>query len=113
MSAALPAGFEALQPYVAAWAVAGTAERIRRRLDSTEAERSAFFEAMQGRAAEALELLDRKPLAQLDAQERTLMDLLLGFAHVALAVEIQGEAEAEQAQARRHMKFIQSSADRG
>jgi hypothetical protein len=113
VSAVLPAGFEDLQPYAEGWAVAGTAGRIRRRLESTAAERLAFFNAAKERVAEALALLDGKPLAQLDAAERILMDLLLGFAHVALAVEIQGEAEAEQAQARRHMKLIQSSADRG
>ena len=46
MSAAdarLPDGFEALEPFVDTWSVAGAARRARLRLDSAPQEREAFF----------------------------------------------------------------------
>jgi hypothetical protein len=107
----LPPGFEALQPYVGLWAVPGTAERARRRLQSTEAERVSFYNAAKDLLPAALEQLDRKPLQEFNDQETRLMDLLLSFCHIALAVEVQGEAEAEQAQSRKHMRIVRSSAD--
>ena len=107
----LPAGFEALEPFVDAWAVKGSATRARLRLDSGEAERVAFFEAAKDLLAPALARLDEKPLAGLDARERRLMDLMLAFAHIALAVEVQGEDEVRHARDARRLTITRAPAD--
>ena len=107
----LPAGFEALEPFVALWAVEGAANRAQRRLVSSDAEREAFFNAAKDLAPAGLDYLDRKPLAQLDAKEQRLMNLLLSLCHVAMAVEILGDDESRHAQGRQHMKITRASAD--
>jgi hypothetical protein len=109
----LPAGFEALEPFVADWAIRGMAARAQARLDSCEAERVAFFEAVKELAAPALARLDQKPLSQLDASETRLMDLMLSFAHVALAVEMQAEDEPKHAKAAPLMRITRATADAG
>jgi hypothetical protein len=114
MSAAqglLPAGFERLEPFAAHWAAASASERDRLRRESSEADRLAFFDAGKDLLGSALARLDRKPLTHFDARERRLMHLTLSFAHVALAVEIQRDAEERHAQARRHLPITRASAD--
>ncbi|MGB8363517.1 MAG: hypothetical protein ACLQUZ_05410 [Rhizomicrobium sp.] len=105
---ALPAGFQALEPFVASWAIPGMADRARRRDESTSEERQTFYAAAKDMAAPALDYLDRKPLDQLDACERRLTDLMLSFVHVALAVEIQGDDEARLAKFRQEMKITRT-----
>jgi hypothetical protein len=111
MATMLPQGFEQLEPFVDRFAVAGTANRARLRSESGEAERAAFVEAARDLVAPALDLLDQKPLADLDEAERRLLDLALTFAHMALAVEVQGADEARHAQMRDHMRITRSPAD--
>lgn len=107
----LPAGFEALEPFVAGWAIKGAANRARRRLDSEEAERVAFFEAAKPLLQPALAHLDQKPLDQLDAREKRLMDLMLTFAHITLAVETQGDEEAKHAKDARFLTITRAPSD--
>jgi hypothetical protein len=111
MANTLPPGFETLEPFVERFAVSGTANRAARRSDSTEAERNAFFEAAKDLVAPALDYLDTKPLDRFDEREQRLMDLALTFAHVALAVEVQGPDEARHAELRQHMRITRSPAD--
>ena len=111
MSELLPAGYESLEPFVAYWAVEGTANRDRRRGDSTPRQRQAFFEAARGLVPRALQELDRKPLRQHDEREHRLMNLLLSFAHVTMAVEMLGDAEARHAEFRKVMPITHSPAD--
>ncbi len=106
----LPAGFEALEPFVAGWAISGTANRARRRDESTAEERVAFFDAAKGLAG-AASASHRKPLSQLDEQEQRLMDLMLSFAHIAQAVEIQGDTEERHAKFRPEMQITRAPAD--
>ncbi|HET8711843.1 MAG TPA: hypothetical protein VFM32_10725 [Spongiibacteraceae bacterium] len=110
MSTTLPAGFEALEPYVARWAISGTASRDRRRGESTEEERVAFFNAAKDLIGPALDLLDKKSMQDFDEKERRLMNLSLSFAHVALAVELLGKVESRHAQFRKVMRIQRSSA---
>jgi hypothetical protein len=110
-AASLPPGFEQLAPFVDSWSLAGTAHRAQRRLESSEAERAAFYDAAKDALPAALAHLDQKPLAQFDAQETRLMNLMLSFAHVALAVEVQADDEVKHAQAREHLRITRSSAD--
>jgi hypothetical protein len=107
----LPSGFEALEPFVESWAVEGAAHRAQRRLVVGAAEQVAFFNAAQELLPAGLAYLDGKLLSQFDAKEQRLMNLFLSLAHVAQAVEIQGDDEPRHALVRQHMKITRASAD--
>ncbi|MBV1690665.1 hypothetical protein KRR38_24040 [Novosphingobium sp. G106] len=111
MATTLPKGFEALEPFVDRFAVAGTANRAQLRSDTSPEEREAFHAAAVNLIAPALDLLDRKPLDRLDESEQRLLNLTLSFSHVALAVEIQGPDEERHAELRRYMRITRSPAD--
>ena len=111
MAATLPAGFETLEPFVERFAIAGTANRAQLRSDATREEREAFHAAAKDLIAPALDLLDQKPLDGLDASEQRLLNLTLSFAHIALAVEIQGPDEERHAELRSYMRITRSPAD--
>ncbi len=110
MSAGLPAGYEVLEPFVAQWAVPGTAARARCRDESTPAQRVAFYETAKGLVPAALAALDARGMDALNEQEQRLLDLLCSFAHVTLAVEMLGDAEPRHAQFRREMRITRSPA---
>ncbi|HTZ69605.1 MAG TPA: hypothetical protein VMB71_03055 [Acetobacteraceae bacterium] len=107
----LPPGFEMLEPFVDAWAIAGTRERAERRVASAAAERIAFFNAVKDILPAGLAYLDRKPLAAFDESETRLMNLLLSCAHVSLAVELQGDAEPHHAEAAHHLRITRAPAN--
>lgn len=106
----LPAGYDALEPFVVAWAIPTLAGRAQRRNESTPEERQALYEAVRGIAVQALAKLDAKPLDRLDEQEQRLMALLLSYAQVALSIEIRQEGEAAHARDRRHMVITREPA---
>ncbi len=112
MATLLPAGFESLEPFAARFALAGTAARAQLRSDTSAEEREAFYAAAKDLISPALQMLDAKPLGDLDEAEQRLMNLCLAFAHIALAIEIQGPDEARHATLRSHMKIVRSTADR-
>ncbi|CAJ1510770.1 hypothetical protein [[Mycobacterium] burgundiense] len=93
----LPPGFETLEPFVGRWVFESADARLKGRLSSTEAERIAFFNAAKDRLQDGLTYLDKKPFAEYDDDENRLMQLFLSFAHIALAVEVQGDAEPQHA----------------
>jgi hypothetical protein len=107
----LPNGFEALEPFAEYWAVAPAVIRAERRTESTDEQRAAFFAVAKDTIPPALAYLDKKPLDQHDAKEQRLMNLLLSFAHVACAVEIQRDDEATHAQFRRYLVTTRATAD--
>jgi hypothetical protein len=107
----LPAGFEALEPFIELWAIKGANSRLQQRLNSETHERVSFFNAGKDLVPAALELLDQKPLDQLDEQEQLLMDLVLSLAHISLAVEIQRDDEPAHAESARHITIIRATAD--
>jgi hypothetical protein len=109
----LPTSFVALEPFVARWAIASTAERCAARSNSTSDEREAFFVAAGPMLDAALDHLDHQPLEALSPEDQRLMDLMLSLAHVALAVEIQGPDEEKSAPWRDRMRIDRSTADRG
>lgn len=110
MATLLPAGFETLEPFVARFSVAGTAHRAQLRSDTSREEREAFHAAAKDLIAPALDLLDKKPLGELDESERRLLNLALSFSHIALAVEVQGPDEERHAQLRSYMRITRSPA---
>jgi hypothetical protein len=111
MSGLLPAGYETLEPFAEYWGVEGSANRDKRRSGSSEPEREAFYAAARGLIPQALQQLDRKPLAEHDERERRLLNLTLAFAHVSQAVEMLGKAEPRHARFREAMRITRSPAD--
>jgi len=111
MANQLPAGFEALEPFVERFALDTTADRAERRSESTREERAAFHAAMQPLVGAALDLLDTRGLDKLDPAEQRLMNLALAYTHVALAVEVHGPDEERHARQRSHMRITRSPAD--
>ncbi len=109
----LPEGFAALEPFVDRWAVEGAADRALLRGTSSDDERSAFFSLAQPLLGTALDRLDATPLANLDAAEQRLMNLMLSLAHVSLAVEIQASDEARHARMRERMVITRAPANNG
>lgn len=107
----LPAGFAALEPYVARFALPSSAERAAIRGETSAEERQAFYDAILPLLPAALDLLDAKSLAEHDAAERALMNLCLSAAHIALAVEALGEDEARHAVHRAAMPITRTPAD--
>jgi hypothetical protein len=107
----LPAGFEALEPFVAGWAIEGAAARAARRTHSSPAERAAFFETISPLLGTALEHLDQTPLPDQHGADRRLMALCLSLAHVAQAVEIQADDEVRHAPHREAMRITRAPAD--
>ena len=109
--AMLPEGFAALEPYAAQWAGETAAERARLRSTYPAEARDAFYAACRPLLESALAELDAKPLAAHDERERRLMRMMLTFAHVSLAVEVQRGDEPAHAGLREHLRFLHASAD--
>ena len=87
---ALPAGFEALVPYLG-WALETEAERSVRRGASRFEDVKAFYDATYPLLPQALDHLKAHPLEGLPGPSRSLLLLLLSYAEAALVVENFGE----------------------
>lgn len=109
--ALLPAGFEVLTPFVEFWVADSAAERAHCRDISDEASRVEFYNAICDFAPKALAYLDEKPLRQLNESEQRLLKLVLSFAHVSMAVELQRDAEPLHARNRPYMRITKATAD--
>lgn len=111
MSNLLPEGFSALEHFVARWAGETTATRAYLRDSASFTEAAAFYAAAQPLVESALARLDAKPLANHDDNEQRLMRLLLTFAHVSLAIEVQDKDETAHGRMREHMRITRAPAD--
>jgi hypothetical protein len=111
VNAALPQGFAQLAPLVEGWALPTSALRAERRSTSSPAERAAFHDAVEPLLEEALAWLDRQRLDALDEAGTNLMNLCLMMAHIALAVETQGDNEPHHAPHRDAMRITRTPAD--
>lgn len=107
----LPAGYEALEPFVERWALATAAERATMRGEAPAQERAAFYAASSERLDEALAYLDGKELARFDAADQRLMRLMLSLAHVAMSEEVLLDQEPEHARYRAFMRIVRAPAD--
>lgn len=107
----LPVGFAALEPFVAFWAADTLSGRDTCRLDSSEEQRLAFYGAAADLAGRAWDYLDGKPLADYAPEDRRLLHLMLSLVHVALAVEVQRDGEAEHARGARRMPITHCHTD--
>jgi hypothetical protein len=109
----LPPGFAALEPFAARWAGRGRAARIRQRVKSQPAEREAFYHAARCCLDDALRYLDGRPLDELTGADARLLDLVLALTQVALAVELQRDAEPGHARVQARFVGERTSEDLG
>jgi hypothetical protein len=107
----LPTGFEALAQFVTMWAVDSAAARDGLRTHQSPEARQQYYDAMNPLLMSALDRLDSVPLARHDAAEKTLMRLILSYAHIALAIEVQGPDEARHAINRPRLPISRAPAD--
>ncbi len=90
----LPAGFEALEPFVDYWAGATNDIRWDRRARASMAEIRSFYDAAVPRADEGLAYLEQFPLDAMPDDATRLLRLLLSLPHAAMAVEFHGQPRA-------------------
>lgn len=107
----LPAGFELLEPFVVPWAANSASARDGLRTLQSAESRQAFYDAMKPLLVPALARLDTVPLAAHNAAENRLMLLTLSYAHVALAVEVQGPDETKHGINRQRLPISRAPAD--
>lgn len=108
---ALPQGFEALEPFVQDWSATTALVRDQRRSQSSAEERQVFFDAAAPLLQRALDHLDAKPLDELDASDKVLLNMMLSLGHVQMAVEVHRETEPQHAAARKAMTITRSVTD--
>ena len=106
----LPEGFAALEPFVEEWAIAGSAARAAKRDETGAAEQQRFYDAARPLLDPALAHLDETPLDRLDDKQRRLLDLMMTFGHVAIAVEVQRDFEPKHRIMRRYMRITRTPA---
>lgn len=107
----LPESFAALQPFVAHWAVATSAERAALRDGATAAECQAIYDAVLPIADDALDYLDGRDVSNLSQEDENLMRVLLAATHASLVVEVQGRDEMKHSKWRSRMCITQTPAD--
>jgi hypothetical protein len=107
----LPVGFEALEPFVAIWAKDRAAGRDGLRTHQSAEARQAFYDVMNPLIMPTLDHLDSKSFAEHDAAEKQLMLLALSYAHVALAIEVQGADETKHGINRKRVPISFAPAD--
>jgi len=107
----LPMGFDALEPFVATYAIDNATRRAEMRGEAPVDVRDAFYEAAKPLLAPALDYLDTKNFDEYDDRDKRLMQMMLSLAHVVIAVEIQGEDEPRHAYLRTFMPVTRAPAD--
>ena len=83
----LPAGYQALEPFAAAWALDGPRERTEARHTRSIEEIRAFYDAMIAVAPQALDDLSQRELGELTPPWEQLLKMFLSLAEVGPAVE--------------------------
>ena len=83
----LPADFRDLEAY-SEWALEHRAERFQKRVGSTMAEITAFYNAMVPRLDKVVAYLNSKPLANLDPADKRLLTMAQSLVEVSRCVEL-------------------------
>ncbi|MGD9710934.1 MAG: hypothetical protein AB7V46_02560 [Thermomicrobiales bacterium] len=87
MTDKLPEGFDDLAPFID-WAQATELERNEKRWSATLEESRNFYDTMLRRGPDALEYLNRLPLAGIRGADRTLLDMCLALAECSATIEM-------------------------
>jgi hypothetical protein len=90
VTALLPAGFQALEPFVADWVLADAVARMTKRQSTSIEEIRRFYDAMLPMGEAALTYLRRFQLDDLPPEAERLLKLMLSLAEAAPAVEWYG-----------------------
>lgn len=101
--AELPTSFADLEPH-AHWALPSERERLNRRLASSLAELTAFYQAMLPRMDAIAEHLAPLPVDALPPAERRLLQLGLMFMEAAVCVELFKSPDVPESLAAEHMQ---------
>jgi hypothetical protein len=86
-TAGLPADFRDLEAYLE-WALERRAERFHKRVGSTMAEITAFYNAMVPRLDETVAYLNSKPLASLEPADKRLLAMAQSLVEISRCVEL-------------------------
>ncbi|MCG2634516.1 MAG: hypothetical protein J4A00_06280 [Gammaproteobacteria bacterium] len=97
MSAQLPAGFEALEPFAECWDLDTQAERWAYHLQCSYEELEQFYDAILPLMEALVEHLNKFPLHAMPAPEHRLKNLGLSFMEVAPSIELFGEVDQKDA----------------
>jgi hypothetical protein len=84
----LPDEFADLEPFAAKWCLATEPERFETRLATPMPELQAFYDAVQPRAAAAIDYCDRFAFDDMPDAAVSLMHLLYSFINVSFPVEV-------------------------
>jgi hypothetical protein len=84
----LPAEFADLEAFADKWCLASEPERYTARLSSSMHDLQAFYDAMEPRAAAAIDYCDRYPLDGMPEAVVNLMHLIYSFVNVSFPVEV-------------------------
>jgi hypothetical protein len=84
----LPNEFADLEPFAATWCLASEPERYATRLAHSMPELQAFYDAMEPRAAAAIDYCDQFPLDDMPEPVLNLMHLIYSFITVTFPVEV-------------------------
>lgn len=83
----LPVDFRDLEAY-SEWAIEHRADRFKKRVASTMAEITAFYNAMVPRLDKVVAYLNSKPLANLDPADKRLLAMAQSLVEVSRCVEL-------------------------
>lgn len=86
----LPAGFAALDPWVADWVLPDSTARMEKRLTTPLRDIRAFYAALLPHAPAALAYLAERQLGALTAADERLLKLMLSLAEMGPAIEWYG-----------------------
>jgi hypothetical protein len=84
----LPDEFADLEPFAAKWCLATEPERYATRLKTSMLELQAFYDAIEPRAAAAIDYCDRFALDDMPDAVVNLMHLMYSFINVSFPVEV-------------------------
>ena len=90
----LPAGFEALEPFVTYWVRDSNDERRAARSTAEMDDIRAFYDVVVDLAPQAITYLEQYPLDDMPEDATRLFKLLLAMNHAAIAVEMHGQPRA-------------------
>lgn len=109
--AALPSGFEALEPFIAYWVLPDSVARSARRQSADMTVIREFYEAILPLADSAARYLQGVRLGEMRPEDERLLKLMLSLAEVAPAVEWYGQPQVYDGFDIRRMTLVRQVSD--